>query len=213
MSGPALAQDLSPDSTRPEAPKPKVVLGYQRPSEKIKLVNYLFDTYGPFPIVGSAFVAGINQADNSVPDWGQGFSGYARRWGSNYGIGAITTTTRYGLAELLREDTLYYRCECTGFLPRLRHAMISTLTGRRGEDGHRVFSLPSLIAPYVGTTTAVYAWYPSRYDIKDAFRQGNYTLLAYMGGNLALEFFPSGPHSLLSKMHLQNRHAAREPQN
>jgi hypothetical protein len=89
--------------------------------------------------------------------------------------------------------------------------MISTLTGRRGEDGHRVFSVPSLIAPYVGTSVAVAAWYPGRYSEKDAFRQGNYSLLAYMGGNVVLEFFPSGPHSLLSKMHLQNRHGAPSP--
>jgi hypothetical protein len=60
---------------------------------------------------------------------------------------------------------------------------------------------------------AVYAWYPGRYDAKDAFRQANYSLLAYAGGNVALEFFPSGPHSFLSKMHLQNRHAAPEDSN
>ena len=213
MSASAMAQNSQQDSSKPAAPKPKVVPDYQRPSEKTKVVNYLFDAYGPLPIVGSAIVAGINQADNSVPDWRQGFTGYARRWGSNYGIGAITTTTRYGLAELLGEDTLYYPCECRGFFPRLRHAMISTLTGRRGDDGHRVFSLPSLVAPYVGTSVAVAAWYPARYSEKDAFRQGNYSLLAYMGGNIALEFFPSGPHSWLSKMHLQNRHGAPEPEN
>jgi hypothetical protein len=211
ICGSVMGQATTQDSTKPESPKAKVITGYQRPTEKIKLVNYLFDAYGPFPIVGSALVAGINQADNVVPEWGQGFSGFERRWGSVYGIGAITTTTRFGLAALLREDTLYYRCECTGFFPRLRHAMISTLTGRRGEDGHRVFSVPSLIAPYVGTSVAVAAWYPGRYSEKDAFRQGNYSLLAYMGGNVVLEFFPSGPHSLLSKMHLQNRHGARSP--
>jgi len=204
--------DASParHTALPSAPQAKVI-AYQRPTEKVKLVNYLFDAYGPFPIVGSALVAGINQADNTPPEWGGGIGGFGRRWGSNYGIGAITTTTRYGMAELLREDTLYYRCECSGFLPRLRHALISTFTGRRGEDGHRVFSVPSLVAPYVGTMVAVYGWYPGRYDAKDAFRQGNYSLLAYAGGNVVLEFFPSGPHSLLSKMHLQNRHAA--PQN
>jgi hypothetical protein len=194
----------------PDAPKTKIT-GYERPTQKVKLVNYFFDAYGPFPLVGSALVAGINQADDSVPDWGQGLKGYGRRWGSNFGIGAITTTTRYAMAEALREDTLYYRCECTGIFPRLRHALISTFTGRRGEDGHRVFSIPSLVAPYVGEMVAVYGWYPARYDAKDAFRQGNYSLLAYAGGNVALEFFPSGPHSFLSKMHLQNRHAA--PQN
>ena len=40
---------------------------------------------------------------------------------------------------------------------------------------------------------------------------GNYNLLAYAGGNIALEFLYSGPHSLLSRMHLNNRHGAPDP--
>ena len=154
-----MSDPVANDAGLPNAPQAKKpIVGYQRPSEKVKLVNYLFDAYGPFPLVGSALVAGINQADNSPRDWDQGIRGYGRRWGSDFGIGAITTSTRYGLAELLREDTLYYRCECSGFFPRMRHALISTFTGRRGEDGHRVFSIPSLVAPYVGELVAVNAW-------------------------------------------------------
>jgi len=186
-------------------------LTYVRPTEKTKIHNYFFDAFGPYPIVGAAFVAGINQAYNSPPEWQQGAEGYAKRFGSNLGIAAVSTTTRYGLAEAFREDTLYYRCECKGMFPRLRHAVISTLTARRGEDGHRVFSFPALIAPYAGTMTAVYAWYPGRYGAKDALRMGNYTLLGYVGGNIALEFLYSGPHSLLSRMHLSNGHAAPDP--
>jgi len=198
---------------QPSAPQSKAAVGYKKPTQKVKLVNYLFDAFGPFPIVGSALVAGINQAENSPRDWDQGMTGFGRRWGSNYGIGAITTSTRYGLAELLREDTLYYRCECSGFLPRFKHAVLSTFTARRGQDGHREFSVPALVAPYVGELVAVHAWYPQRYDSTDAFRQANYSLLAYAGGNLAFEFLPSGPHSLLAKFHLQNRRFAPEPSN
>lgn len=183
-------------------------LTYIRPSEKIRLHNYLFDAFGPYPIAGAALASGINQAYNSPPEWGQGAAGYGRRFGSDFGIAVVTTTTRYGLAHAFREDTLYYRCECKGVFPRLRHALISTFTGRRGEDGHRVFSFPALVAPYAGAMTAVYAWYPNRYDAKDAFRMGNYSLLGYAGENIALEFIYSGPHSLLSRMHLNNGHGA-----
>jgi hypothetical protein len=49
--------------------------------------------------------------------------------------------------------------------------------------------------------TAVYAWYPSRYNAKDGFRMGNYTLLGYAGANIAREFIYGGPHSLWSRMH------------
>src|SRR5208282_5608493 len=140
------------------------------------------------------------------PEWKQGFAGYSKRLGSNFGIAAVSTTTRYGLAQAFKEDTLYYRCECKGAFPRLKHAVISTLTARRGDDGHRVFSFPALVAPYAGSMTAVYAWYPGRYNGKDALRMGNYAMLGYVGGNIALEFLYSGPHSWLSRMHLSKTH-------
>jgi hypothetical protein len=203
----------SPDSGLPDAPEAKAINaytrpGYVRPSEKSRLKNYLLGAWGPLPLVSSAMVSGITQAEGNPHEWGGGLGGYGRRWGSNYGMAAVTTTTRYGLARLTGEDTLYYRCECTGFLPRLKHAMYSTVTGRRGEDGHRIFSVPSVVAPYVGAMTAVYGWYPGRYDYKDAVRMGNYNLLIYAGNNVVLEFFPSSKHSLLARWHLQNRHAA-----
>jgi hypothetical protein len=192
------------------APAPPDLM-YTRPTQRTKLRNYAFDTFGPYPIAGAAFAAGIGQASNTHPEWRQGAEGFTKRIGSDFGIAAVSTTTRYGLAQAFKEDTLYYRCECKGVFPRLRHAVISTLTARRGNDGHRVFSVPALIAPYAGTMTAVYAWYPGRYDGKDALRMGNYTMLGYVGGNIALEFFYSGPHSLLHRMHLTNGHAAPDP--
>lgn len=203
QSGSAAALPSSPSATRyPD-------LTYIQPSEKTKLRNYFFDAYGPYPIVGAGIAAGINQADNTPPEWHQGAEGYGRRMGSDFGIAAVSITTRYALAEAFREDTLYYRCECKGFLPRLSHALISTFASRRGADGHRVFSFPALVAPYAGTMTAVYAWYPGRYNAEDAFRMGNYSLLGYAGGNVALEFLYSGPHSWLSRIHLSNGHGAQ----
>jgi hypothetical protein len=181
---------------------------YLRPTQKTMGINYVFDAFGPYPIVGAAFGAGINQANNTPPEWNQGAEGYAKRFGSDYGIAMVATTARYGLSELLKEDAMYYRCNCRGVLPRVRHALISTLTARRGEDGHRVFSIPALIGPYAGSMTATYGWYPARYSAKDAFRTGNYSLLAIAGGNVSLEFFYSGPHSLLSRLHLNNAHGS-----
>lgn len=186
-------------------------LSYLRPTTKIKFRNYLFDSFGPYPIAGSAIAAALNQAYNTPPEWSQGAAGYGRRFGSALGILTVTTTTRYALAAAFGEDTLYYPCECRGTFPRLGHALISTLTARRGEDGHRVFSLPSLVAPYAGSMTAVYAWYPDRFNAKDGFRIGNYSLLAAAAGNVAFEFVYGGPHTLLSRMHLKNSSAAPNP--
>jgi hypothetical protein len=187
-------------------------LRYLRPTQKTEFHNYLFDTFGPYPLVGAALAAGINQSQNTPPEWKQGAQGYSKRFASDFGIAGVSTTTRYALAKAFREDTLYYRCECKGLLPRLRHAVISTFTSRRGDDGHRVFSFPAVVAPYAGTMTAIYAWYPGRYEAKDGLRMGNYTLLGNMGGNIALEFLYNGPHSWISRMHLNNGHGAKGSQ-
>jgi hypothetical protein len=213
----AQSADTSTNSARPSAATSSPTTNalpsappYVRPSEKQKRHNYLFDMVGPYPIVGAALAAWINQADSTPPEWGQGAEAYGKRFASNFGIAAVTTTTRYGLAEIFKEDTIYYRCECKGFLPRLEHAAISTITTRRGEDGHRGFSFSDLISPYAGTMTAVYGWFPSRYGAKDGFRMGNYALLASVGGNIALEFIWRGPSTLTSMMH-RKKHPSTQP--
>jgi len=192
------------------APTP-LQLPYTRPTETTKLHNYFFDAFGPYPAAGAAIAAGVSQISNSPPEWGQGAGAFGRRFGSAYGIAATSITTRYALAKVFNEDTLYYRCDCTGVFPRLKHAVISTLTSRRGLDGHRIFSVPALVAPYAGTMTAVYGWYPNRFGAKDAFRMGNYNLLLGVVGNISLEFVYGGPHSLLHRMHLNNGHGAQDP--
>lgn len=186
-------------------------LTYVRPTPTAMLKHYAFDAFGPYALAFTAFTAGFDQATNTPPEWKQGFGGYAERFGSDFGIAAVGTTARYGTAAAFRDDTSYYRCECKGAFPRLGHAVFSTLTARRGRDGHRVFSFPALVAPYVGSMVGVYGWYPSRYGVKDALRMGNYSLLESAGTNIALEFLYKGPHFLFSRMHLNHFPGAPDP--
>jgi hypothetical protein len=190
------------DSTTTHAQPGLTYQGYHKPTHEEKFKGYLFDAFGPYAIVGSIGAGAVHQASNAPPEWGQGWEAYGKRVGSSYGIGIVTQTTRYVFSELLREDTLYYRCECTGIFPRAKHALISTVTARKGEDGHRVFSIPAILAPYAGGETAALLWYPGRFGPKDGFRMGNYNLLDQAGMNLGLEFIWGGPHTLLSKVHV-----------
>jgi hypothetical protein len=169
---------------------------YSRPTEREKVRLFEFDAFGPIQVAKAALSAGVDQGSNSPPEWGKGWSGFGKRVGSDFGIQVATTTTRYGMAEIFREDTAYYRCECKGFFPRVAHALISTVTARRGEDGHSAFSFSGLASPYAGSMTAL-AWYPDRFGVQDGFRMGNYNLLAQGAGNLVLEFIYGGPHTLL----------------
>lgn len=194
----ATGGDVTPVSV--SAPTPvQADFAYERPTEVSKFRSYSLATFGPFPIAIGLGEAAVDQFDNAPPEWKQGTVGYSKRFGSDFGILGVSTTTRYVLAEALREDTRYYRCACTGLFPRFRYAVFSTLTARHGEEGRRIFSLPALVAPYAGSTTAVYGWFPSRYGAKDAFRMGNYNLLGAAGSSLWFEFIY--PHSRLARLH------------
>jgi len=144
-------------------------------------------------------------------------SGSKARKGLANDLGPTSASRQQRQRRAMRSRKLYAKTPCItavsakGVFPRLKHAVVSTFTARRGVDGHRVFSFPDLVAPYAGTMTAVYAWYPGRYGYKDAFRMGNYSLLGYVGANISLEFLYSGPHSLLTRMHLNDTHGAPDP--
>jgi hypothetical protein len=193
----------SPDAA---AVRPSSIPGYSdpisdyvRPTENEKLRLYFFDAFGPYAFTEAVFAGGIQQVTKSPPEWGGRWNGFGERAASSFGIQLMTTTTRYGLAKVFHEDAAYYRCECTGFLPRVGHALISTLTARQGEEGQTVFSIPGLVSPYAGTMTSL-AWYPGRFGVKDGLRMGNYNLLGQAAGNLALEFIYGGPHTMFSRL-------------
>jgi hypothetical protein len=178
---------------------------YERPTQVQKLKAFAFDSFGPYAFVGSAISGAVEQADNAPPEWGNdpgGAGAYGQRVANAFGINLVTQTTRYSLSEVFHEDTIYYRCDCDGFGPRLKHALLSTITARKGDDGHYVFSIPNFVAPYAGGEAAANLWYPGRYGPKDGFRLGNYNLAVQAGLNLALEFIYGGPHTFLSRHHV-----------
>lgn len=127
---------------------PSTILSYTRPTHKEKLKLYEFDAFGPYAFAKAAVAGGYQQSEKVPPEWGGGGAGpFGERLASNFGIQLVTTTTRYGMAELLHEDAVYYPCSCKGFSRRFTHAVISTLTARHGSDGHATFSISGLVAP------------------------------------------------------------------
>ena len=183
---------------------------YVRPSEKQKITNFAFDAFGPYPFVGAAVVGGVEQAYNTPPEWGQGMDAYGVRVASVYGNRPHhhDRALRAGRSVPGKIQFIITPANAREFFSRLEHALISTVTSRRGEDGHRMISFPAIAAPYGGTMTAALGWYPSRFGPKDGFRMGNYNLLGQAAQNVATEFIFGGPHALLShmNMHGMGRH-------
>ena len=73
----------------------------------------------PWPFVLTAFGAGIDQADNSFPEYGQGMQGYAKRYGAaytDYFTGNLLGNAV--LAGVLKEDPRYFQKGTGSFTSR-----------------------------------------------------------------------------------------------
>jgi hypothetical protein len=109
----------------PSATHPHLDLAYRRATERTNIRNYLFDTFGPYPIAGGAILGALNPADQTPPEWGKGARAYGQRVGSNFSIATFTTTTCYALAGgNIARESIYGgdRTRCLGATsaPRLR---------------------------------------------------------------------------------------------
>jgi hypothetical protein len=180
---------------------------YSFPVASARAKAYVTALVGPEAFIGAAFpsivdeaqslkvgypsdgyiAAGKHPAHGIVPEWGEGADGFAKRYASRFGMGLVTTTSRYGLGEALRQDVSYHRCECTGILPRTYHAITQSMIAHT-RSGRSVPSLSALVSPFVGAEVATVAWYPSRYNVSDALRTSAPLYYNLAIGNLVDEF-------------------------
>ncbi len=90
----------------------------------------------PFIFATSAIVAGIGQANDNFPEYGQGMEGYAKRFGASYAD--TFDGNLWGnaiLPTLLHEDPRYFPKGTGSVSSRIAHAALSTIWCRR-DNGH-----------------------------------------------------------------------------
>lgn len=160
---------------------------YVFPTEKERLKRYINNTIGPFRLAQTAASAGIGQWRDKPEEWGQGMSGYGKRFASELGQNAIQQTVTYGLDEAMGLDTGFRRSEREGFFPRFKDALVQGVTSRK-RNGDRVVSVPRFAGVYTGAIVARETWYPDRYSYKDGLRSGTTRILTGLGINLVREF-------------------------
>ena len=163
---------------------------YSFPSADQRFKQYLTRSFGPRAFLRPALQGALDQRRNEPEEWKQGASGYAKRYASWFVQNAISETTRYGLSEAFRVEQKFHKCECTGFLPRLGHAVKESFVARTPR-GREIPSVPSFVAPYAGSMVAVYTWYPGARQWKDSVRTGTLTLGLQPLGSIFREFFPA----------------------
>src|SRR6267143_777673 len=110
---------------------------------------FLFVDQGitPFHFVTAAAGSGIDQARDALPGYGQGMSGYGKRFGSS--LATSTSNSFFGtflLSSMLRRDPRYFVTMRGGFKHRVAYAL-SRIVVTRTDDGKLGANWPGLIAP------------------------------------------------------------------
>jgi hypothetical protein len=87
------------------------------PSQKFELAFKRSIT--PLTFIGAGLIAGIGQANNSFPEYGQGAQGYGKRFGSQYADTFDSNMIGSAIFPvILHQDPRYYRMGTGGFCKR-----------------------------------------------------------------------------------------------
>jgi hypothetical protein len=117
--------------------------------------------FDPIQIPWYAIQAGISQAENSEPGYGQGAEGYGKRFGAyaadgiieNFMVGAI-------FPSVLRQDPRYFQLGTGGFWHRSGYA-VSRIFITRTDSGHHQFNFSEILGSAAAASISTYSYHPS----------------------------------------------------
>jgi hypothetical protein len=113
--------------------------------------------------------SGVNQLNNEPPEWGKSWSGYGKRYASNFGEFIIQEGVTEGLAAVMKRPLDYMRCHCTGTGKRVGYALGGAVTDQMPNGKHPI-AIPRIVGAYAGAY-AQSTWRP------DSRGRANQTLL------------------------------------
>jgi hypothetical protein len=144
----------------------------------------------PWPFVLTAFGAGIDQAENSFPEYGQGMEGYAKRFGAGYTD--YFTGNLLGnavLASLLKEDPRYFQKGTGSYTSRLLWAASSTVWCKR-DSGTWGPNYANVMGNLMGAAVSNLYYPASNRTVGDTFERGFSVTAEAIIGSEVIEFWP-----------------------
>jgi hypothetical protein len=158
------------------------------PGQKFRL--FFKSSTDPWPFLLAGAVAGIGQADDSYPEWGQGAQGYAKRYGAAYTDAFIGNFFGNAvLPVLLKEDPRYFQKGTGSFTRRVLWAASSTFWCKR-DNGKWGPNYANVGGNLIGSAISR-AYYPAQYrTVSDTITDGLTVSLEGIVGAELIEFWP-----------------------
>jgi hypothetical protein len=144
----------------------------------------------PVTVSFLAGVALLGQARDSDPSYGQGFSGYDKRFATFYadtGIGTLMTTSVF--PTVLHQDPRYFQLGQGGFRRRFLHAAASIFVAH-ADDGAVQFNYSQIAGNAVAAGISNAYRPESQRTLGTTFTVWGTDTLLNMGCNVAKEFWP-----------------------
>jgi len=157
---------------------------------KDKFVLFVQDSFDPVAFLATGFAAGLDQAEDTDPSYGQGAEGYGRRFGAEFANQASSRFFKdFAYPWIFSEDPRYYRLAHGHAGKRLLHAMEHSVVAHR-DDGKRMFNF----SEWLGTASAVVLSNTYQPDNERGFAPAaqavGYSVLQDVGFDVLREFWP-----------------------
>jgi hypothetical protein len=138
----------------------------------------------------TAVLAGIGQWSDSNPSFGQGFAGYAKRFGTTYGDFAIENmTTEAIFPTLFHQDPRYFRRDEGTAHSRVFYAL-SRLFITRGDSGSAQFNYSEVVGAAASVAISN-AYYPDGRTVGNNVGRYSEQLAFDAASNVLKEFWPN----------------------
>jgi len=144
----------------------------------------------PWPFLLTAFGAGLDQAENSFPEYGQGVEGYAKRWGAaytDYFTGNLLGNAV--LASLLREDPRYFQKGTGSSTSRALWAAGSTVWCKR-DNGTWGPNYANVVGNLMGAAVSNLYYPESDRTVGGTLGRGFTVTAEAIVGSEVIEFWP-----------------------
>ena len=173
---------------------------YQPISDGHKIKIALKDSFDYPLIFVAAGYAGIYQADNQHPEFGQGIKGYGRRFGTGYADQVIGNMMTEGFMPIVfREDPRYFRMGEGKFSTRLWYAL-NRIFVTKTDSGATTFNFAEIVGNGIGAGIGL-SYYPDSRDFGD-YAQNWWTACGTDAASQVLkEFWPDVKRWWYNKHH------------
>lgn len=132
--------------------------------------------------------AAAQQQSNTPIDYGQGAAGYSKRFANNFATFTLQDVASNALAAAAGYEVRYIQCKCTGFFPRLGHAILFNLV-TYDRRGRKVVNWPNIVGNYAaGMLSSQYT--PNSKWSAQGLQAGNNALVFGFGSAVVQEFLP-----------------------